>query len=50
MAITNLKRGKPSDERAEDDAKVRSSVEAILSDIEKRGDASVRERALKFDQ
>jgi len=50
MAITKLKRGKPADERAADDAKVRSTVEAILKDIETRGDAAVRELALKFDK
>lgn len=49
MAITYLKRGKPDAERAEDDAKTRSSVEAILADIETRGDAAVRELSEKFD-
>ncbi len=47
--ITYLKKGKPADERAEDDAKVRSVVEATLADIEKRGDAAVRELSEKFD-
>ncbi len=42
MAITTLKRGKPANERADDDAKVRSTVEGILKDIETRGDAAVR--------
>ena len=37
-----LKRGKPASERAEDDAKVRATVEGILGDIEARGDAAVR--------
>ncbi|MBM3511329.1 MAG: histidinol dehydrogenase [Alphaproteobacteria bacterium] len=50
MAITKLKHGKPADERADDDAKVRATVEAILKDIETRGDAAVRELALKFDK
>ncbi|NBR90650.1 MAG: histidinol dehydrogenase, partial [Rhodobacteraceae bacterium] len=36
-------------ERAEDDAKVRASVEGILKDIETRGDAAVRDLAQKFD-
>jgi sulfopropanediol 3-dehydrogenase len=49
MAITHLKRGKPEAERAEDDAKVRASVEGILADIEARGDGAVRELAEKFD-
>lgn len=47
--ITNIKQGKPQAERAEDDAKVRSTVEGILADIEKRGDAAVRELSEKFD-
>lgn len=49
MPITYLKRGKPADQRSEDDAKVRSTVEGILADIEKRGDVAVRELSEKFD-
>ena len=49
MAIRYLKSGKPQVERSEDDAKVRAVVEAALADIEKRGDAAVRELAEKFD-
>ena len=49
MAIQSLKSGKPADARAEDDAKVRTSVEGILADIEARGDAAVRDLAQKFD-
>ncbi|OYX43002.1 MAG: histidinol dehydrogenase [Rhodobacterales bacterium 32-67-9] len=49
MTIQHLKSGKPEAERAEDDAKVRGIVEATLSDIEKRGDAAVRELSAKFD-
>jgi len=45
-----LKRGRDAAQRAEDDSKVRVAVEAILADIEKRGDAAVRELSLKFDQ
>ena len=45
-----LKRSKPQTERAEDDAKVRATVEAILADIESRGDIAVRELSQKFDQ
>ncbi|MEO0484653.1 MAG: histidinol dehydrogenase [Pseudomonadota bacterium] len=45
----HLKRGKPADERAEDDAKVRGIVEGILGDIEARGDAAVRDLSAKFD-
>ncbi len=43
MTIEYLKKGKPAEERAEDDAKVRSVVENTLNDIETRGDAAVRE-------
>ncbi len=46
---TYLKRGKPDAERAKDDAKVRASVEATLTDIETRGDAAVRDLSEKFD-
>ena len=49
MTITYLKRGKPETQRAEDDAKVRSTVEAVLADIAARGDAAVRELSAKFD-
>ena len=49
MAITHLKSGKPDADRAEDDARVRASVEGILADIEARGDVAVRELAQKFD-
>jgi len=45
-----LKRGKPAEARAEDDAKVRGIVEGILADIEARGDAAVRELSEKFDR
>jgi sulfopropanediol 3-dehydrogenase len=47
--INNIKRGKPQAERAEDDAKVRATVEGILADIETRGDTAVRELSEKFD-
>jgi sulfopropanediol 3-dehydrogenase len=50
MTVTYLKRGKPESERSEDDAKVRSNVESILTDIENRGDAAVRELSEKFDR
>ncbi|MEM9437548.1 MAG: histidinol dehydrogenase [Pseudomonadota bacterium] len=45
-----LKRGKPAEERAEDDAKVRGIVEGILGDIEARGDAAVKDLSAKFDK
>jgi len=47
--ITYLKSGKSAEDVAEADAKVRATVEQILADIEKRGDAAVRELAEKFD-
>ena len=50
MTIEYLKRGKPETERAEDDAKIRASVETILADIEARGDTAVRELSEKFDK
>lgn len=48
--VRYLKRGRDAAQRAEDDSKVRVAVEGILADIEKRGDAAVRELSLKFDQ
>ena len=45
----HLKRGKPAEARAEDDARVRATVEGILADIEARGDAAVRDLSEKFD-
>ncbi|WP_334173931.1 histidinol dehydrogenase [Pseudoxanthobacter sp.] len=50
MAISYLKRGKPTEERSQDDRKVRETVEAILADIESRGDAAVRALSEKFDR
>lgn len=50
MTITYLKRGKIESERADDDAKVRATVEGILKDIEARGDVAVRELSEKFDK
>ena len=49
MAITRLKRGKPEAARAEEDAQVRATVEAVLADIAARGDAAVRALSAKFD-
>jgi sulfopropanediol 3-dehydrogenase len=48
--IRHFKTAKSKQERAEDDAKVRVAVEAILADIEARGDAAVRELSEKFDK
>jgi sulfopropanediol 3-dehydrogenase len=45
-----LKRGRDADAVAEDDAKVRATVEGILADIKARGDAAVRELSIRFDK
>ena len=50
MAVTYLKRGKPAEERSQDDRRVRETVEGILADIEARGDVAVRELSEKFDR
>jgi len=49
MAILHLKSGKSDADRAEDDARVRTTVETILHDIETRGDAAVAELSERFD-
>ncbi|MCW1403804.1 histidinol dehydrogenase [Novosphingobium sp. MW5] len=46
---TWLKRGATAEAKADADRKVRDIVEAALADIEKRGDAAVREMSNKFD-
>lgn len=46
----HLKRSRNAAQRAEDDTKVRATVEGILGDIEERGDDAVRELSIKFDQ
>jgi sulfopropanediol 3-dehydrogenase len=45
-----LKRGRDAEQKAEEDAKIRATVEGILADIETRGDAAVREMSVKFDR
>jgi len=47
--IRYLKQGKDARTKAEDDAKVRATVEGIIKDIESRGDEAVREYSRKFD-
>ena len=47
--IRYLKRGKDAQTRAADDAKVRSTVEGILKDVEARGDDAVRAYSKQFD-
>lgn len=49
MSVLHLKQSRSESERADDDAKVRKTVESVLSDIEARGDAAVRELSAKFD-
>ncbi|MGB7301766.1 MAG: histidinol dehydrogenase [Burkholderiaceae bacterium] len=46
---THFKTAKSLEQRAQDDSKVRATVEQILADIAQRGDAAVRELSLKFD-
>ncbi|RVA01673.1 histidinol dehydrogenase, partial [Mesorhizobium sp. M7A.F.Ca.CA.002.05.1.1] len=47
---TFLKRGRDPEAVAQGDAVVRTTVETILADIEKRGDAAVRELSERFDR
>ena len=47
--IRYLKRGKDVKLRAQDDAKVRATVEGIIADVQARGDAAVRDYSRKFD-
>ncbi|ESZ87910.1 MAG: histidinol dehydrogenase [Blastomonas sp. CACIA14H2] len=44
-----LKRGATAQTRADNDRKVRDTVEGLLADIEARGDIAVRELSVKFD-
>ena len=44
-----LKTGITEKARADADSKVRATVEAIIEDIDRRGDAAVREHSVKFD-
>jgi len=48
--IRHLKSGQSAEAKAESSAQVRSTVEAILSDIAARGEAAVREYSKKFDK
>ncbi|MBZ9872870.1 histidinol dehydrogenase [Mesorhizobium sp. BR1-1-9] len=47
---TFLKRGRDPEAVAQGDAAVRTTVETILADIEKRGDTAVRELSERFDK
>jgi sulfopropanediol 3-dehydrogenase len=44
-----LKRSIAAAEKADADAKVRATVEALLTDIEARGDAAIRDMSIRFD-
>lgn len=44
-----LKKGADAQSRRDADEKVRETVERILADVEKRGDAAIRELSQKFD-
>ncbi len=48
--IRRLKSGIPVSERNETDAKTRATVEAILADIDERGEPAVRALSQQFDQ
>ena len=48
--ISYLKQGKPAAQKAEINTGVRTTVEAILADIESRGEVAVHEYSQKFDQ
>jgi sulfopropanediol 3-dehydrogenase len=45
-----LKRGASQNARADADRTVRDTVEAVLADVEARGDAAIRELSIKFDR
>ena len=47
--IRSLKTARSAADRADDDAKVRATVEGILAAIASRGDAAVRELSVQFD-
>jgi sulfopropanediol 3-dehydrogenase len=47
--IRYLKRGKDVQQRSDDDAKVRATVEGIIKAVEERGDAAVRDYSRQFD-
>ena len=47
--ISHLKKGKSVEAKAEINSQVRGTVEAIIADVEQRGDAAVRMYSEKFD-
>jgi sulfopropanediol 3-dehydrogenase len=48
--IRHIKRGQPAEVKAENQAKVRNTVESILAAIGTRGELAVREYSQQFDQ
>lgn len=48
--IRHLKTGKSVEAKEEIDAQVRGTVETIIADVQKRGEAAVREYSEKFDK
>ena len=48
--ISHLKKGKSVEAKAEIDSQVRGTVENIIADVERRGDAAVRMYSEKFDK
>jgi len=48
--ISHLKQGKSAEAKAEIDSQVRGTVENIIADVERRGDAAVRMYSEKFDK
>ena len=49
MPVTTIKKGIDPGIQRRIDAKVRSTVEELLADIQERGDAAVRELSVRFD-
>ena len=49
MTVHYLKQGRSANDIADDDGKVRATVERTLKDFELRGDLAVRELSAKFD-
>jgi sulfopropanediol 3-dehydrogenase len=47
--MRKLKEGRSARAAAEDAARIRSTVESILADVERRGDQAVRELSVEFD-
>ncbi|MBL8629420.1 MAG: histidinol dehydrogenase, partial [Rhodospirillaceae bacterium] len=50
MSVRYLKKGAATENKAADEAKVREIVTGILADVQKRGDAAVRDLSKKFDK